>query len=87
MVKSNLYLFLYLFSTNFGNSVFLSPTPLWATSDCLPPRYFNRQETKWANKQALSASNRIIEKEILTDRLSLAKAAGRQDKERERERK
>lgn len=32
----------------------------------------------------MNASNRIIEKEILTDRLSLAKAAGRQGKEREK---
>lgn len=31
-----------------------------------------------------NASDRIIEKEILTDRLSLAKAAGRQGKEREK---
>lgn len=37
-----------------------------------------------ANRQEQMQATEFIEKEILTDRLSLAKAAGRQGKEREK---
>lgn len=79
--------FLHPFSTKFGNFLLPSLSLLWAASHSTQTVLILNTSSgrRQIGKQArVSASDRIIEKEILTDRLSLAKAAGRQGKEREK---
>lgn len=74
------------FSINFGDSLLPSLSLLWTASESIQTVFSLNISTsrRQTGKQArANARDRIIEKEILTDRLSLAKAAGRQGKERE----
>lgn len=79
--------FLHPFSIKFGNFLLTALSLLWTASHStqavliLNTSSVRRQTGKQAR---VSASDRITKKEILTDRLSLAKAAGRQRKEREK---
>lgn len=51
--------------------------------NCLHPKYFKRRKAKLANKQDWVQATGLL-RGILTDRLSLAKAAGRERREREK---
>lgn len=75
------------FSINLGYSLLPSLSLLWTASESTQTVFNLNISTgrRQTGKQAReNASDRITEKEILTDRLSLAKAAGRQGKEREK---